>query len=287
MPSSGKAARRLKITISRGKPMLLFMFQPASVVRFNTVQRFAAGMGLAMTMMFGAAHAAGTATLTAGSPPSSAPTTFMNVKTQQIEGLMPDVVKEIGKREGFNVSYNAVPFSALIQSVVSGKIDIIVAGMTPTPKRAEVVDFSQPVTAFGEGIIVKDSNKSIYRSVQDMKGMTVGAPTGTDYGDQLKKLGIFTEVKMYDSPADMTRDVALGRIVAGFNDYPILKAQEAAGAMAGTRVDDAYVPMEKFDIAIAVKKGNSALMAKINDALTKMKADGSLDAILKKWHLAG
>ncbi|ABE36607.1 bacterial extracellular solute-binding s, 3 family protein [Paraburkholderia xenovorans LB400] len=270
--------------------MLRFMFQPASAVRFNAVQRLAAGAGLAMSMMIGAAqvtHGAEAATLTAGSPPSSAPTTFMNVKTQQIEGLMPDVVKEIGKREGFNVSYDAVPFSALIQSVVSGKIDIIVAGMTPTARRAEVVDFSQPVTAFGEGIIVKDTNKTNYKSVQDLKGMTVGAPTGTDYGDQLKKLGIFTEVKMYDSPADMTRDVALGRIVAGFNDYPILKAQEAAGAMAGTRVDDAYVPMEKFDIAVAVKKGNSALLAKINDALTKMKADGSLDAILKKWHLAG
>jgi polar amino acid transport system substrate-binding protein len=47
------------------------------------------------------------------------------------------------------------------------------------------------------------------------------------------------------------------------------------------------VPMEKFDIAIAVKKGNGALLAKINEALTKMKADGSLDAILKKWHVAG
>jgi polar amino acid transport system substrate-binding protein len=45
--------------------------------------------------------------------------------------------------------------------------------------------------------------------------------------------------------------------------------------------------MKKFDIAIAVKKGNSELLAKINDALTKMKADGSLDTILKKWHLAG
>jgi polar amino acid transport system substrate-binding protein len=261
--------------------------QSASAHRLNGVQRIAATAGIAVVMLFGSitAHANEAPTLTAGSPPSSAPTTFMDVRTQQIEGLMPDVVREIGKREGFNVSYDAVPFSALIQSVVSGKIDIIVAGMTPTPKRAEVVDFSQPVTAFGEGIIVKDSNKTVYHSVQDMKGMSVGAPTGTDYGDLLQKLGIFKEVKMYDSPADMTRDVALGRIVAGFNDYPILKAQEAAGAMAGTRVEDSYVPMQKFDIAIAVKKGNSALLAKINDALTKMKADGSLAAILKKWHL--
>lgn len=220
------------------------------------------------------------------SPPSSAPTTFLDVKTQKIEGLMPDVVREIGRREGFAVDYNAVPFSVLIQSMVSGKIDIIVAGMTPTPKRAEVIDFSQPVTAF-EGVIVKDTDKTDYRSPQDFKGMSVGAPTGTDYGAQLMKLGIFKEVKMYDSPADMTRDVALARIVTGFNDYPILKAQEAAGAMAGTRVDDSYVPMRKFDIAIAVKKGNGDLLAKINEALTKMKADGSLEAILKKWHMAG
>ncbi|WP_322007527.1 ABC transporter substrate-binding protein [Paraburkholderia tropica] len=250
----------------------------------RTTLAFAAA-SVASSLLCGAAHA-DTPTLTAGSPPSSAPTTFLDVKTQKIEGIMPDVVREIGKREGFDVSYQAVPFSALIPSVVSGKIDIIVAGMTPTPKRAEVVDFSQPVTAFGEGIIVKSTNKTNYKSVQDMKGMSVGAPTGTDYGDQLVKLGIFKEVKMYDSPADMTRDVAIGRIVAGFNDYPILKAQESAGAMAGTRVDDDYVPMEKFDIAVGVKKGNTALLAKVNDALTKMKADGTLDKILKKWHLA-
>ncbi len=235
------------------------------------VHRFAIHAGVAFSMMLGATLShADTQTLTAGSPPSSAPTTFMDVKTQKIEGLMPDVV----------------PFSALIQSAVSGKIDIIVAGMTPTPKRAEVVDFSQPVTAFGEGIIVKDSNKTDYKSVQELKGTVVGAPTGTDYGDQLRKLGIFKEVKMYDSPADMTRDVVLGRITAGFSDYPILKAQEASGGLLGARVVDAYVPMEKFDIAIAVRKGNTALLAKVNDALTKMKADGTLNAILKKWNLA-
>jgi polar amino acid transport system substrate-binding protein len=266
-------------------------FVPASTFGLRAVRRIAVSAGIALSMAFAAvphaAHAADAPTLTAGSPPSSAPTTFLDVKTQKIEGLMPDVVREIGRREGFAVDYNAVPFSALIQSVVSGKIDIIVAGMTPTPKRAEVVDFSQPVTAFGEGVIVKDSDKTNYKSPQDFKGMSVGAPTGTDYGAQLLKLGIFKEVKMYDSPADMTRDVALGRIVAGFNDYPILKAQEAAGAMAGTRVDDSYVPMRKFDIAIAVKKGNTDLLAKINEAITKMKADGSLDAILKKWHMAG
>lgn len=44
------------------------------------------------------------------------------------------------------------------------------------------------------------------------------------------------------------------------------------------------MPMEKDPIAIGVKKGNTELMAKINKALTDMKADGTLDALLKKWH---
>lgn len=144
-------------------------------VRRHAVQRLALGAGLALSLTFGAAAArADQPTLTAGSPPSSAPTTFLNIKTQKIEGLMPDVVKEVGKRAGFNVDYQAIPFGALIPSVQSGKINMIVAGMTPNPRRAEVVDFSQNVTAFGEGIIVKASDKTDYKSVQDMKGMSVG-----------------------------------------------------------------------------------------------------------------
>ncbi len=196
---------------------------------------------------------------------------------------MPDVIREIGKREGFDVSFDVIPFSALIQSVVSDKIDLIVAGMSPTPKRQEVIDFSQNVTEFGKGIIVNASDKHDYRNVQDLKGTIVGAGAGEETADELMKLGIFKEVKLYTNGADMARDVALGRITAAFNDYPILKAQEAAGTMQGTRVVDGFVPMRRVPIAFGVKKGNTALLSKINDGLTKIKADGTLDKILKKW----
>lgn len=197
---------------------------------------------------------------------------------------MPDVIREIGKREGFDVSFDVIPFSALIQSVVSDKIDLIVAGMTPTPKRQEVVDFSQPVAELGAGIIVNASDKTNYHTVQDLKGTVVGAGAGEETADQLMKLGIFKEVKLYNSGADMARDVALGRITAAFNDYPILKAQEAAGTMQGTRVVDGFTPVRKMPIAFGVKKGNTALLSKINDGLAKIKADGTLDKVLKKWN---
>lgn len=243
----------------------------------------AAAVAVSMACAAGQVHA-DTVKISAGTTPSSVPNAFLNLKTHEIEGVMPDVIREIGKREGFDVSFDVIPFSALIQSVVSDKIDLIVAGMTPTPRRAEVVDFSQPVAEFGKGIIVNAADKNNYRSIQDLKGMVIGAGAGEETSDELVKLGIFKEVKLYNTAADMARDVALGRITAGFNDYPVWKAQAAAGALQGARVVDGFQPLRRVPIAFGVKKGNTALMAKINDGLGKIKADGTLDKILKKWN---
>ena len=251
------------------------------------VQRVFLAAAVAMSMAFAAGHAfAAAPKISAGTTPSSVPNAFLDLKTHEIEGVMPDVIREIGKREGFDVSFDVIPFSALIQSVVSDKIDLIVAGMTPTPKRQEVIDFSQPVAEFGKGIIVNASDKHTYHTIQDLKGTVVGAGAGEETSDELVQLGIFKEVKLYNSGADMARDVALGRITAAFNDYPILKAQEAAGTMQGTRVVDGFVPLRRVPIAFGVKKGNAALLSKINDGLAKVKADGTLDKILKKWNFA-
>lgn len=236
-------------------------------------------LGLTAALSFNASAAV----LTAGSPPSSAPTTFLNTQTGKIEGFMPDVAAEVAKREHLDIQYSAIPFSTLIQSVIAGKIDMIVAGMTPTEERAKRITFSQPVTAFGAGLIVRDDNKKTYNSWQDLKGEVVGTMAGTDYTQSLMASGIAKEVKVYDSPADMTRDLSLGRVAAGLNDYPILKAQEKAGGLKGMHVVDNYKPEHVSPMAFGVKKGNDALMAQINSALTGMKDDGTLQTIKTKW----
>ncbi len=221
----------------------------ASQIKLSALSRcFAAGL------IFTTTFAAQAATWTAGSPPSSAPTTFLDTKTGKIEGFMPDVAAEIAKREKLDVNFTAVPFSTLIQSVIAGKIDMIVAGMTPTPERAKRISFSQEVTAFGAGLVVKDDNKKAYHSWQDLKGDIVGSMAGTDYTQSLIKSGIAKEVKVYDSPADMTRDLSLGRIAAGMNDYPILKAQEKAGGLKGMHVVEGYKPESVSPMAFGVKK---------------------------------
>jgi polar amino acid transport system substrate-binding protein len=244
-------------------------------------------IGLSVVMLAGGVSQSSYAaqTWTAGSPPTSAPMSFLDVPTNTIQGVMPDIMREIGKREGFDVNFEAIPFPALIQSAVSDKIDIIVSAMTPTPKRAEVVDFADVVYQFGEGLIVPDSDKTNYKVAAELKGTVIGAPVGTTYAEALRKMPGFAEVKLYDSPADMFTDLQNGRIKAAFIDYPLVKALVLKGGLPGFHVVESYKPLTEDAVAIAVKKGNKSLLDKINDGISKMKADGSLIAILKKWQL--
>ena len=172
--------------------------------------------------------------LKVGSTPTGVPFTFLDVKTNTIQGAMVDLITAIGEDAGFKVSVQATPFSALIPSLTSNKIDIISAAMLITPQRKEVIDFSDPVFPYPEGMVVNVTDNTPYKTLADLKGQVVGAQVGTVYVDFLRKNGEFADVKVYDSLADILRDVGLGRIKAGFGDAPILKYQIAQNPLPGS-----------------------------------------------------
>ena len=70
--------------------------------------------------------------------------------------------------------------------------------------------------------MVPKADTKNYATQDDLKGETVGAQVGTAFVDALKKTGLFSEVKAYDTIPDILRDVNAGRLKAGFADYPIL-----------------------------------------------------------------
>ncbi|HXW24897.1 MAG TPA: ABC transporter substrate-binding protein, partial [Xanthobacteraceae bacterium] len=160
--------------------------------------------------------------LKVGSTPTGIPFTFLDTKTNTIQGVMVDLVAAVGKDAGFAVTIEPMQFSTLIAALTSGKIDIISAAMYITPARKEVIDFSAPVYSYGEGLVVPKTDAKDYVGFAELKGETVGAQVGTVYVEPLKNSGLFAEVKVYDTIPDILRDVNTGRLKAGFADYPIL-----------------------------------------------------------------
>lgn len=220
-----------------------------------------------------------------GSTPTGTPFTFLDAKTNTIQGMMVDVIEEIGKDQGFKVEIQPMQFSALIAALTSGKIDIISAAMYGSPERAKVVDFSKDVYAYGEGLVVPAKDEKDYAGFDDMKGKKVGAQIGTRYIDALKAAGTAAEVNAYDSLPDILRDVSNGRLDAGIGDYPILAYNLAQGRFPQLRLVKSYKPSVPGPINIAVKQGNAELLGKIDAGLAAIKKDGRFDTILKKWGL--
>ncbi len=240
-------------------------------------------IALLATLVAGAASAQ--QPLRVGGTPTGVPFTFLDTKTNTIQGIMVDLVTAVGKDAGFAVQIEPMQFSTLIPALTSNKIDLIAAAMYATPVRAQVVDFSTTVITYGEGLVVPAKDTKDYAALADMKGFTVGAQVGTAYVEPLQKSGLFAEVKIYDTIPDILRDVNAGRLQAGFADLPIVAYNLQQGGFTGVRLVRSYASVLTGSVGIAVRKSDPALLGKVNASLEKLRADGTLQAILAKWGL--
>ena len=122
-------------------------------------------------------------------------------------------------------------------------------------------------------------------TINQLKGQVIGAQIGSTYADELQASGVFSQIKLYDSIADMMRDVVLGRIRAGFGDRPIVAYQISRNPKLGVRLVGGYRPLHEGQVALAVAKGNSRLMSAVNASIAKFDKNGELKRILSKYGL--
>ena len=221
--------------------------------------------------------------LKVGSTPTGVPFTFLDTKTNTIQGIMVDLINAIAADAGLKVEVEGLTFSTLIPSLTSNKIDIIAAAMYITPPRKEVIDFSNPIYTYGEGLFVSKKDTKEYTKLDDMKGFTVGAQKGTAYVEPLEKSGLFKEVKIYDNIPSIIADVNAGRIQAGFADKPIVAYNLQQGLFPETRLVTGYKSTIVGSVGIGVRKTDADLLKKINASLEKLQKNGAVDKILAKW----
>ncbi|MFC3105376.1 ABC transporter substrate-binding protein [Salinisphaera aquimarina] len=250
-----------------------------------TFRTFLAGVTLAFAATAGlsSVHAE---TLKVGSTSTGVPFTFLDIKTRKIQGMMVDVIHAVGEKAGFTPDVSAVDFASLIPSLRSNRIDIISAAMLSTPTRAKVIDFSDPVFPYGEGLIVKKDDDTDYaEDLTRTEGKVIGAQQGTIYLEQLRKMDGIGEIRVYDSLADLMREAQLGRIDVGMGDKPIMAYQMSQGKYDGLKFANGYESQFGGSISLGVRKGDKALLARIDKALATLKDNGEIDRLAKKWGL--
>lgn len=218
--------------------------------------------------------------LTVGSDVAFPPFEYKDEKTQEIVGFDVDLIKEIGKRLGLRVEIINATFDTLIPALNAKKYDVVVSAMTITEERKKQVDFSDPYIDSDQSIAVrKDSN---IKSAADLKDKIVGVQRGTTgelKANELKEIYGIKEIKSYDDTLLAFEDLKAGRVDAVVNDLPVtaylVKKDPAFKIVEVIKTGEQY--------GFAFRKDSKELREKVNEALKKMKEDGTYDRIYKKW----
>ena len=194
------------------------------------------------------------------------------------EGIDVEVAAAIAEKLGLELVVDDMGFDAALTAVQTGKSDIAMAGITVTDDRKEVMDFSDSYATGIQVVIVKEG--SPIQTVDDLDNAEmIGCQKATtgyiycsdSYGED--------HVTAYDTGALAVMALVNGQIDAVVIDSEPAKAFVAANE--GLKILDTEFSVE--DYAIAVGKGNSALLDAINSAMAELKADGTFQSIVDKY----
>ena len=201
----------------------------------------------------------------------------MTTDSGEFEGIDIETAQAIADKLGLELQIDDMDFDAALLAVQQGKSDMVMAGVTVTDERQNVMDFTDSYATGIQSIIVKGD--SDIASVDDLAGKKIGTQRGTtgylycsdDFGDE--------NVVAYDDGLTAVQMLNNGQVDCVVIDNA--PAKEFIAANPGLKLlDTAYV---EESYAIGVGKGNTELKDAINTALEELKADGTLQAIVDKY----
>lgn len=198
----------------------------------------------------------------------------------KLTGYEQELLAAAAKVGNFKVTYQTMSFGALLTGIQSKHLDAAMAGMDITPKRQKVVDFTSPT--FNDHLVLGVPVNSGIKSFADLKGKkivgTVGSVTYTQAQAMAKKYG-GTAAGLQSTTADY-QDVQSGQAQAIVMNRISMMYMIKQGKMKLRIVGP---NLTSTPAGIAVTKGNSGLVKRINTALQKLNADGTVRKLQIKW----
>ena len=198
------------------------------------------------------------------------------------EGIDVEIAYAIAQKLGLELVVDNMGFDAALQAVQTGKSDIVMAGVTVTDDRLEVMDFSDTY-ANGIQVVIVPENSDI-ATIDDLEGKLIGCQMGTTgyiYCSDTPENGGYGEdaVIPYDDGAAAVQALMNGQVDCVVIDNA--PAQEYVKANPGLKILDTEFANE--DYAIGFAKGNTALKDAVNTALNELIEDGTVQSIIDKY----
>lgn len=207
---------------------------------------------------------------------------FQSSEGGKVVGFDIDMIDLVANKLGVTQTVVDTPFEGIKsgQDLNTGKCDIAAAGMTITPERLKVIDFSVPYFDATLALLIRKGGG--YTSLESFKGKNLGVQSGTTGKDFVlsKKIADLTP-KEYEDLATLQQALATNQIDGAVNDLPVwsdyIKKNPGKFEVAAQ-----FNTADKFGFGVK-KGGNPELLKAVDGVITAARSDGTYATIYEKW----
>ncbi|HIE6820280.1 ABC transporter permease subunit [Staphylococcus aureus] len=198
----------------------------------------------------------------------------VNGKTEYA-GVDIDLAKKIAKDNNLKLKIVNMSFDSLLGALKTGKIDIIISGMTSTPERKKQVDFSDSYIMTKNIMLVKKDKVNEYKDIKDFNNKKVGAQKGTEQEKIAQTEIENASITSLSRLPDVILALKSGKVEGAVVEKPVAEAYLKQNPKLG--ISNVKFNEEEKDTVIAVPKDSPKLLSQINKTIKEVKDKGLID----------
>ncbi|HDK5185485.1 ABC transporter permease subunit [Staphylococcus aureus] len=198
----------------------------------------------------------------------------VNGKTEYA-GVDIDLAKKIAKDNNLKLKIVNMSFDSLLGALKTGKIDIIISGMTSTPERKKQVDFSDSYMMTKNIMLVKKDKVNEYKDIKDFNNKKVGAQKGTEQEKIAQTEIENASITLLSRLPDVILALKSGKVEGAVVEKPVAEAYLKQNPKLG--ISNVKFNEEEKDTVIAVPKDSPKLLSQINKTIKEVKDKGLID----------
>lgn len=190
-------------------------------------------------------------------------------------GVDIDLAKKIAKDNNLKLKIVNMSFDSLLGALKTGKIDIIISGMTSTPERKKQVDFSDSYMMTKNIMLVKKDKVNDYKDIKDFNNKKVGAQKGTEQEKIAQTEIENASITSLSRLPDVILALKSGKVEGVVVEKPVAEAYLKQNPKLG--ISNVKFNEEEKDTVIAVPKDSPKLLSQINKTIKEVKDKGLID----------
>jgi polar amino acid transport system substrate-binding protein len=230
--------------------------------------------------------------IVAATQPNYAPISYKDPATNQLTGFDIELGEAIARELGVKMQWEETAFAQMISSLVTGRVDIVLAGMSDLPARREQVDFVDYLKS-GAQFYTSQANAATIKTPADLCGKKVGASRSTNWPAQIEdwskencvaKGRPAIAVTGTEGSVDARTQLKSGRLDAGVQGSETLsyfqKLEPNTYVVLGTAFTESLM-------GIPAAKTEPQVRDAVKGALDRLQKNGTYDQIAAKYGLSG